>query len=87
MYALASTGITYGLYKLVLAKRRMFYDFFRKNHKIPLVGRIKKGLSIFMVYAVWVNIWKVGFERATPNEFFKLGLYKKYHLEYEKNYL
>jgi hypothetical protein len=83
-YGIGSTAACYVFYKLALSKRRMFYNFFRKNHRWPWIGHLKRGLSFFTLFVVHINLWNLGFEKTIPQDLFKEGMYKKYHIEYEK---
>jgi hypothetical protein len=86
-YGFATTIGTYLFYRLALQKRKTFYNFFRKNYKYPFLGSIKKGMSLFFLFLVQVNLLNLAYEKTIPTDLFKAGFYKKYHLEFEKVYL
>ena len=86
-YGVFTTAGTYMIYKLFLAKRKTFYNFFRKNYRFPLLGHMKRGLSLFTVFVLQVNLLNLSFDKIIPNDLYKEGLYKKYYLEFDKVYL
>jgi hypothetical protein len=48
---------------------------------------MKRGFSMFLLFGFWVNILNLTFDKTIPNAILKKGLYKKYHIEFEKIYL
>ncbi|CAD8089349.1 unnamed protein product [Paramecium sonneborni] len=70
-------------YKLLLSKRRIFYDFYRKGR----FSFIKKPLSILVLFTTWGGALAYGYKQTIPFELFKQGMYKKYLIEYDKVYL
>jgi hypothetical protein len=81
------TGCSYVFYRLLLAKRKMFYNFFQVKYRRPWVGNVKRGLAFFTLFVVQVNLLNFGFDKSIPNEIMKAGLFRKYHIEFEKVYL
>ncbi|CAK73793.1 unnamed protein product (macronuclear) [Paramecium tetraurelia] len=82
----ATSGCTVAsllFYKILLSKRRIFYDFYRKGR----LSFVKKPISVFLLFMSWGAGLSYGYKQTIPFELFKQGMYKKYLIEYDKVYL
>jgi hypothetical protein len=83
-WACILTAGTYSIYHLAFAKKKMFYEFFRKPHRFRIVNHMKRGLGLLTLFVANMNFLTMFFEKTIPNDLLKQGMYKKYYVEFEK---
>jgi hypothetical protein len=83
-WACITTTGTYAIYHLAFAKKRMFYEFFRKPHRFRIINHLKRGFGLLTLFVVNMNILTYFYDKTIPNDLLRKGMYKKYFVEYEK---